>query len=64
MRGCLQCAAADARKSLDEHIHEEGFCDHHDHFINTTPESEWETCLAHAVELGLGSREYELIEVK
>ena len=49
---------------LDEHIHEEGFCDHHDHFANTTPESEWETCLAHAQEIGLGSREYELIEVK
>ena len=27
-------------------------------------ESEWETCLAHAEEIGLGSREYELIEVK
>lgn len=49
---------------LDEHIHEKGFCDHHDHFTNTTPESEWETCLAHAQEIGLGSREYELIEVK
>lgn len=49
---------------LDEHIHEDGFCDHHDHFTNTTPESEWETCLAHAEEIGLGSREYELIEVK
>ena len=49
---------------LDEHIHEEGFCDHHDHFTNTTPESEWETCLAHAEEIGLGSRAYELVEVK
>ena len=49
---------------LDEHMHEEGFCDHHDHFTNTTPESEWETCLAHAEKIGLGSREYELVEVK
>ena len=49
---------------LDENMHAEGFCDHHDHFINTTPESEWETCLAHAEKIGLGSREYELIEVK
>lgn len=49
---------------LDENMHAEGFCDHHDHFVNTTPESEWETCLSHAVELGLGTREYELIEVK
>lgn len=49
---------------LDENIHGDDFCDHHDHFTNTTPESEWETCLAHAVELGIGSREYDLIEVK
>ena len=49
---------------LYEHVHEEGFCDHHDHFVNTTPESEWETCLEHAEKIGLGSREYELIEVK
>ena len=49
---------------LDQHIHEEGFEDHHDHFVNTTPESEWESCLAHAEKIGLGTREYELITVK
>ena len=49
---------------LDEEMHKEGFCDHHDHFVNTTPESEWETCLAHAEKIGIGTREYELIEVK
>lgn len=49
---------------LDDHMHEEGFCDHHDHFVNTTPESEWETCLAHSEKLGIGSRQYELITVK
>ena len=48
---------------LDERMHEKDFCDHHDHFVNTTPQSEWETCLAHAEKIGLGSREYELIEV-
>lgn len=49
---------------LDQHIHEEGFEDHHDHFVNTTPESEWESCLAHAEKISLGTREYELITVK
>ena len=48
---------------LDEHIHEEGFCDLHDHFRNTTPESEWEDCLAHGEKIGLGHRSYELIQV-
>lgn len=49
---------------LDDRMHERDFCDHHDHFVNTTPESEWETCLAHAEKIGIGTREYELIEVK
>ena len=49
---------------LGDHMREEGFCDHHDHFVNTTPESEYQTCLAHAEKIGLGSREYDLIEVK
>lgn len=49
---------------LHDHMDEEGFCDHHDHFVNTTPESEWKTCLAHAEKVGIGSREYELIEVE
>lgn len=49
---------------LDDHIHEEGFNDHHDHFTNTTPETNWKVCLEHAEKIGLGTREYELIEVK
>ena len=49
---------------LYDNIHKEGFCDHHDHFKNTTPESEWKSCLEHAEKIGLGSREYELITVK
>lgn len=48
---------------LDDHMHEDGFCDHHDHFKNTTPESEWKSCLAHAEAIGLGSRSYELVTV-
>ncbi|MDD5937999.1 MAG: DUF362 domain-containing protein [Clostridiales bacterium] len=41
----------------------EGFIDHRDHFMNTTEGSEWRSCLEHAEKIGLGSREYELVEV-
>ena len=47
---------------LYEHMHAEGFCDHHDHFKNSTPESEWQSCLEHAQKIGVGTREYELIK--
>ena len=49
---------------LYDNMHKEGFCDHHDHFENSTPESEYKTCLANAEKIGIGSREYELIEMK
>ena len=49
---------------LDENLHKPGFCDHHDHFTNTTPITDWRVCLAHAEKLGVGARNYELITVK
>ena len=49
---------------LYDNMHREGFCDYHDHFVNSTPESEYKTCLEHAAKIGIGSREYELIEMK
>lgn len=48
---------------LDENAHKDGFCDHHDHFKNTTPVTDWEVCLEHSVKLGIGSREYEIINI-
>ena len=36
---------------------------HHDHFTNSSPESEWRSCLDHAEKIGLGNREYELIKM-
>lgn len=36
---------------------------HHDHFTDTHPDTNWETCIDHAVKLGLGSREYNLITI-
>ena len=49
---------------LTEQMAGSSFCDHHDHFENTTPNSEYKTCLAHAEKIGLGTKEYELITVK
>ena len=37
--------------------------EHHDHFKNNHPETNWMSCINHAVKLGLGSKEYELIEI-
>ena len=48
---------------LARHLEDPNFHDHHDHFTNSTPESEWRSCLEHAEKIGLGSREYELITV-
>ena len=30
---------------LSDHLADPGFHDHHDHFTNSSPESEWRTCL-------------------
>ena len=48
---------------LAHHLADPNFHDHHDHFTNSTPESEWRSCLNHAEKIGLGSRKYELIRV-
>ena len=48
---------------LSDHLADPHFVKHHDHFTNSSPESEWKTCLEHAEKIGLGSREYELIKM-
>lgn len=49
---------------LDDHVkeHKEEACSH-DHFHMTHPDTEWRTCIAHAVKIGLGTNEYELIRI-
>ena len=37
---------------------------HHDHFHTIFPETNWESSIEHAVKIGLGQKEYELITVK
>ena len=49
---------------LHEHLHTPGFCDRHDHFHNTSPDTDWQVCLAHCEKIGVGTRSYELITVK
>lgn len=57
--------AAPIRNSqLGDNMAKADFVDHHDHFTNSTPESEWQSCLSHSEKIGLGSREYELIIMK
>ena len=36
---------------------------HHDHFTDTHPDTHWQSCIDHAVKLGLGNKEYELITI-
>lgn len=37
--------------------------EHHDHFHMTHPDTNWRTCVAHAVKIGVGTDQYELIEI-
>jgi uncharacterized Fe-S center protein len=53
-----------ANSQLSDNMKKSNFVDHHDHFTNSTPESEWRTCLNHAEKIGIGSREYDLIVIK
>jgi len=53
-----------AESSLDKNIkdHEEE-AHHHDHFHMNHPDTNWKTCLEHAEEIGLGTRDYELLRI-
>lgn len=52
-----------ADSQLMDRMTGKNFHDYHDHFKNSTPESEWKACLEHAEQIGLGSRSYKLIIV-
>ena len=64
------CADACGKQSpipgshLDEQMHREGFCDKHDHFINSMPDTDWRVCLDPFEKIGIVPRSYELVEVK
>ncbi len=59
------CMAANPmpHSQLADNLKKPGVADWGDPFTNSTPESEWRSCLEHAEKIGLGTREYELIKV-
>lgn len=59
---CLKAAPLPGSQ-LADNLAKKGFIDHHDHFINSSPESEWQSCMDQAEKIGLGTRDYELISV-
>ena len=60
---CLKQTPLPGSQLTDE-MQRPGFHDHHDHFDNTNPNTEYKSCLAHAEKIGLGTRRYELIHVR
>jgi hypothetical protein len=40
-----------------------GSCAHHDHFKVKHPDSDWQALLAHGEKIGLGTRQYQLVQV-
>ncbi|MDY3765494.1 MAG: DUF362 domain-containing protein [Lachnospiraceae bacterium] len=44
--------------------HEDHVCGHKDYFTMVSPDTNWKSCIAHAEKLGIGTSQYELIEVK
>ena len=59
------CAdAVNAQPSVPGSILDERERCHHDHFTDTHPDTNWESCLEHGVKLGLGTRAYELITIQ
>ena len=48
---------------LWDNLRKPGFADWGDPFTNSTPNSEWRSCLDHAEKIGLGNREYEIIKL-
>ena len=63
MDACLACDPL-PNSQLSDNMSKPDFCDHHDHFENSTPDSEYKTCLEHAEKIGIGSRSYELVFLK
>jgi len=49
---------------LYENLHDDKHKHHHDHFKDTNPDIEWKATLEQAEKMGLGTREYEIVNVK
>lgn len=59
---CL--AAEPVRNSqLGDHLAQEGWHHHHDHFLDSNPNVHWKETLEHGEKIGLGTRNYELVRI-
>jgi uncharacterized Fe-S center protein len=47
-----------ANSQLDRMPHTHG-----DHFIDSAPDTDWHSCIAHAVKIGIGTDQYDLIRI-
>ena len=65
---------AQGHEGCCEHGHHDNCCGHghhgskdhdfaHDHFHMTHPDTDWRACVSHAVKIGLGTDQYELINI-
>ncbi len=62
----LDVACADAvnrQPTISGSLLEKNGHEHHDHFIDVSPETDWKVAIEHAVKLNLGSKDYELITI-
>lgn len=48
---------------LAKHMRSKGAVDYKDHFTNTSPDTNWRSCMEHGEKIGLGSCDYNLITV-
>lgn len=48
---------------LGENLKAHGSHEKHDHFHMTHPDTDWRSCVAHAVKIGLGTDQYDLITI-
>lgn len=60
----MACADAVNRQPIiaGSQLSEADHC-HHDHFTDVHPETNWKVAIDHAVKLGIGKKEYELITI-
>ncbi|MFP4662206.1 MAG: DUF362 domain-containing protein [Halanaerobiales bacterium] len=60
----LACAdAVNKQPVISDSILDKHGSEHNDHFTDVHPETDWKTLIEHSVEMGLGSKEYELIKI-
>ena len=60
---CLN-ATPIVNSQLGDNLAKPGWKCHNDHFLDSNPSVRWKETLEHAEKIGLGTREYELVEIK